>query len=354
MRRRLSVALCIFALLAASAHASSVTPPTFVVDQGVTFTDVDSNFGLGDAGNDTRTATFTSIVSPDIQVLGTLTEVALGTFAGEANIDITPLGVNLDPFGSTGGYTGSISLPPGGSIVPFGGDPVGLQTFEFYESFVDDVAGPDQTWDTITINFGTVTDSGGIENGMFSIGALPDDGTMVFGPGQDGNAWQTNVAGGLDFFDFTVGPVASGGYLNIQTSDAGTGDTIDSEIGLFDSAGILVAFDDDGQGSAGGTLYSMLSFGTADPLTPMPPLGSDAVPGEDGATLAAGAYTLVVGGFDTNFEDLTIGTSTIADVLPGTSAGDYDVKLTYAVPEPASCLMFVAGVLAMAAWRRRR
>ena len=98
----------------------------------------------------------------------------------------------------------------------------------------------------------------------------------------------------------------------------------------------------------------MLSFGAADPLTPMPPLGSDALPGEDGATLPAGAYTLVVGGFDTNFEDLTIGTSTIADVLPGSSSGDYGVKFTYSVPEPASCFMLFAGVLGMAACRRRR
>ncbi len=99
----------------------------------------------------------------------------------------------------------------------------------------------------------------------------------------------------------------------------------------------------------------MLSFGAADPLTPMPPFGSDALPGEDGATLPAGAYTLVVGGFDTNFEDLTIGVSTIGEVTAGTSSGDYGLKVTYQVPEPAAGMMtLLLAVLGLARRIRRR
>ena len=119
---------------------------------------------------------------------------------------------------------------------------------------MDDTAGPDQTWDTVTINFGTLTTPAASRMACSPSGHSQRTGPSFLVPGQDGNSWQTNVAGGLDFFDISIGPVVSGGYLNIQTSDANTGDTIDTEFGLFDSAGILVAFDDDGQGSAGGTL----------------------------------------------------------------------------------------------------
>ena len=82
MIRRLSVAFCFFTLGAASAYASSVTPPTFVVDQGVTFTAVDSNFALGrkDAGKDpnpSRAARPASSSSASKLLVG-FTEVSTG------------------------------------------------------------------------------------------------------------------------------------------------------------------------------------------------------------------------------------------------------------------------------------
>ncbi|MEM7311689.1 MAG: PEP-CTERM sorting domain-containing protein [Planctomycetota bacterium] len=322
------------------ASTETITPPTFSVDESVTFTAVNSNFAMGDGGNDTRTHTFTGgVVSPDVRVTGTLTEVDLGTFAGEANISIAPLGLNLDPAGSATGYTGSFAVD--GIATGVSVDPAGLQTFEFYESFVDDSAGPDQTWDSVTIEFGELTDPGGrvVDNGMFALGVLPADGSVVSGPGQGSNAYHTNVADGLDFFTLEIpAAVGPGGYLNLTTSDALTGDTIDTEIFLFDSAGMLVATDDDG----GAGTYSQLSFGIDDPLV------IDPAAGEDGATLPAGMYTAVIGGFNT-----TVG-SDIASLVPGTASGDYNLDVAFAVPEPSTFALLFSALLGLMMVRRSK
>ncbi len=223
----------------ATAMASSVA---ILNSEAVSFTGIDSVGPLGDAANITTMATLTGgFAANNIIVTGTLTEVQTGTFASEADIAITAPGGSVTANGSTtASYTGTIATGPTATTIPTPFDPAGLVSFEFFESF-NDGPGPDQTWDDVTIEFQEI----GIMNGMADLGTLPSDGTMVTTSG-------FNVSGGLDFYDFVVTApgVAAGGYLNIQTFDNGTGDTIDSEIGLFDSAGILVAFDDDGQGSA--------------------------------------------------------------------------------------------------------
>jgi hypothetical protein len=103
-----------------------------------------------------------------------------------------------------------------------------------------------------------------------------------------------------------------------------------------------IAEDDDG--AIGTGLYSMLSFGDADPL-------ADAVdpsntgPGGSGASLAAGTYTIVVGGYNTAFG------ATIGSITAGAAAGAYSLDVTY-VPAPgAVALMGLAGLVA---GRRRR
>ena len=89
---------------------------------------------------------------------------------------------------------------------------------------------------------------------------------------------------------------------------------MDTEIGLYDALGILITSDDDDNGDDPFTiLYSLLTFGDGDPLGTT----VDSIAGEDG-TLVAGAYTLVVGGFSTDF------TQDINDITGGTSAGVID------------------------------
>ena len=338
--RKCVMFLCALSLCLGAANASE-----YVVNSSETasFFGVDSNELIGDASNIITNWTFTGgFLANNVVVTGNLTEVLTGTYASEADISLTAPGGSLllNPTATTS-YVGTLPVGPTNIAIGTPFDPAGNVSFEFYESYSDGV-GPDQTWDDISIEFQNVV----LQNGSYNLGALPSDGTLVTNSG-------TNVAGGLDFYDFSVGAgvAGPGDYLNIQGIDPLTGDNIDTEFGLFDSAGVLVAFDDDGQESAFGGLYSMLSFGADDPLTPAVPSGSDATPGEDGLTLAAGAYTLVLGGYNSNFDLLTIGVSTLADVVAGTSAGDYDIQFSY-VPEPTTAVLLgLAGLIGL---RRRR
>lgn len=328
--------LSIVALLAVCGAGQALASDEAVLfSESVSFTGVESFDALGASGNTTLGHTFTGgFAANSISFSGMLTELETATFASEADIEmIGPAGTfTLGPTSVTS-YSGTLAVDTSGVIDP-AVDFAGAYTFEFFESFDDASGTADQIWDDLTITFSEV----GITNGMFALGAV--------GVGDTATASGHNVAGGLDFYDFSVGAVgASGSYLNINTSDPVTGDTIDTEIAIFDAAGILVGLDDDGQISALGGLYSMLSFGVDDPTA------GDGAPGSDGATLAAGDYTVVVGGFNTNFEDLTIGASHISEVIAGTSAGDYDLSITY-VPAPASAA--ILGLGGIAAIRRRR
>lgn len=343
--RIVAVAVTAALVIAPVAQASIIS---VLNSEVVTFTNVNSNDGQGSAANETRSHTFTSgFTATHITVEGTLTEVQTGTWASEADIllsipQIPPPNLDVIANGSTTTtYTGTINTGPTLTELASPTTFAGNVDMEFFESF-DDAAGTDQTWDTVTVGFQEIA----VVDGNFAMGTLPE-GPTVEGPGAEGNPFHSMVAGGLDFFTFSLGAdILPQGFLNIQTFDALTGDTMDSEIALFDSAGVLVAFDDDGQVSGKGGLYSLLSFG-ADPDP------GDATAGEDGATLSAGDYTLVVGGFDTNFEDLTIGSSVIGDVTAGTSAGDYQVSFRFqSVPEPGSVLFL--GAFGLVLLRRRK
>lgn len=332
--------LVLFGLLSSFCVTSvaSASIITTLNSESVTFTGIDSNEGLGDATNITQTHTFTGgFNATQIVVEGTLTEVLTGTFASEADIELSMGGTTFLANGSTTtGYTGTLNSPPTTTLLGTPTDFAGTWNMEFFESFSDG-AGADQTWDTVTVSIQEVA----VVDGNFAIGGLTPDGVQVAGPGQSGNAHHTNVSNGLDFFTFSIGQGlngANGDWLSIITEDAGTGDTVDSEVFLFDAAGNLVVLDDDG----GAGTYSALSFG-ADTLHP------DGGFGSDGATLAAGNYTLVVGGFNT-----TVGT-TIDSLVAGASSGDYNVQFGYfiAVPEPSSAaVLCLFGICALG--RRRR
>jgi len=109
--------------------------------------------------------------------------------------------------------------------------------------------------------------------------------------------------------------------------------TNDTEIGLYDSNGKLIANDDDD----GSSFLSLLSFG----------LG-----GADG-DLSAGTYYLAAGGWNTSFADFFDANS--VSTKTGTIQINFDTNATAdAVPEPLTCLLFGGSVLAGLGRLRRR
>ena len=95
----------------------------------------------------------------------------------------------------------------------------------------------------------------------------------------------------------------------------------DTEIALYDGAGNLVSSNDD---AAPGNYFSSLDF----------------------ASLAAGNYTLVTGGYNTIFPSTLGGTFT-----PGSEAGSYELAIGY-VPTPGALALLGMGGLITG--RRRR
>ncbi len=126
----------------------------------------------------------------------------------------------------------------------------------------------------------------------------------------------TNV---IQWYQFTLNEStsASGVFFDIDTMATGSTGQVDTEIGIYDNAGNLVANDDDD----GHSVRSALSFGNTTPRT-MPPdpygftNGLDAN-GRDG-DLVAGVYWLAVGQFNVTFNPTNWDVTSSA-TGPGTS-----------------------------------
>lgn len=163
-------------------------------------------------------------------------------------------------------------------------------------------------------------------------------------PGTTFTAGGTIGAGEVGWFKFTLtGPVAAGEllpFLDITTN----GTPFDTEMGLYDSTGALVALDDD----SGFGLNSLLTFGTGSGLELGDFLGDPVFGDGFNGDLPAGAYYLAIGGYNTEFD---AGFGAVAD--GDSENGDYTVTFIGAVvPEPVG-LLPVAGV-GMLLGRRRR
>lgn len=150
-------------------------------------------------------------------------------------------------------------------------------------------------------------------------------------------------------FDFPNVTSASGFYFDIDVF-ATNSVVADTEIGLYDNAGAMIANDDD----QGHSLMSALTFGNTTARTmPSDPFGFTngvAANGRDG-NIGPGRYWLAVGLFNTAFG------ATNWDVT-STSTGDpntvvVNFRTDAPVPEPASIAALGLGAAALLRRRRR-
>ena len=147
---------------------------------------------------------------------------------------------------------------------------------------------------------------------------------------------QVPLAGtGIFWYKLTVPAVTTAdGFLDIGTA-FGAVTTLDTEIGLYSSTGVMVDNDDDD----GNVNYSALSWGNT--TSPRPGDGGGAAfNGRDG-TLAAGDYYLAVGIFNVTFG----ATNWNATSTSGSAGGDTTLFINYApdtLPADPTCTLAVA------------
>ena len=326
---RLAAATTLALLAPAAASAESFS---------VTFTDVGSDGGFGNPGNDTGFFTYSGpdFLIGEIDVVGTVVNQgdALASpaynnnFLSDAVIAITRPDLDPDPVsavvdGSTQTNVASDSFANLGqdSADLEGESAIGSYTFEFFEAFdFDEVDGFDNVFETLTITFNellppdppesirTVVDP----DGSVSVEFTEDDQVAFFEFYYDGvgDLFFTTVPSDLE------GDPADDNYF---------GDN-DTELGLYDSLGNLLVVNDDAPGGTGRSVILI-----------------------DGGLLDAGTYYLAAGGYNTTFGDEFDVTADSTQqgtlVVTGLSA--------VAVPEPSVALagLVGAGLLLM---RRRR
>lgn len=294
--------------------------------------------GAGTADNGTASAVFNQTFdATEVLIEGDITGVLAfngGFFFGEGDIILT------DPGSLPGTNTltwqnpaGTVADDGAGSVTSYSGTTAfaaptavnGTWGFEFIDTF-DDGAGADSISNNVSVTLQEVAPNVD-SSGVFSAGTLGigDTATSV------GEFITTDI---FDTYSITT---TAAGALVIETDEDPTGisggDTVDTEIALFDASGLMIAYDDDD----GNGFYSLLDD-----------IGLD-------AEIAAGDYTLVVSGFGSNISSLGVGVLTLAEVTGGTSIGDYglSISLVTAVPEPtALSLLAIAGLVGFT--RRRR
>lgn len=234
------------------------------------------------------------------------------TWGSELRVDISgPLGNGQITLGSGQVYPDGTNFSGTSNLFANGGDPAGLWTFDFRESFLDAPAGgTDAEWQNIDLTFNAFVPPQ--PPASFDLGTY--DGTN--------KNLGTLAAGGIDWYSFTV--AADGTRIEITTSKSLSipfeNRLDDSEIGLYDSLGNRIANNDD------------IAF----PSNPFSRVVQ---------VLDAGTYYVAVGEFNTVFN----ATGWDVQNLSGTDGGDYYINL---IPEPGTALLLSLGVFGLI--RRRR
>ena len=137
--------------------------------------------------------------------------------------------------------------------------------------------------------------------------------------------------------------VAAGSFLELTTVDLVGAGNIDTEIGLYDAGGNLIADDDDGAFLTA----SLLSFGDGSGRDDLDENGAAATLGQDG-NLGPGTYYLAIGEFNVDFNPTAFDVvSTGSDI-----GGDIALSIFTNIPAPSSAALL--GLGGLVATRRRR
>ncbi len=176
-------------------------------DETVSFTAVDSQAAVGMAS---YTATVTGgFTMGNLDWDGFATELYAGTYGSELTCDVSgPLGAASLTLGSGTSFTGPINFT--GSYPAFGGagDPAGVWTFDFYESYDDGADGlPDATWDPIDFTLVELVIVPGEEVCFTAVDSQAAAGLASYTATVTGGF----VLGGLDWAGF-ASTIASGTY----------------------------------------------------------------------------------------------------------------------------------------------
>jgi len=281
----------------------------------------DSTGAVGDAGNGSFSFNYAgaAFTVGDIVFSGDLTDGGVGTWGSEAAVALTNPGgiVGTVALGSGTTFAGTVAVGPnaisGGSAL-WGSDVVGTWNFEFFETFDD--AGIDATWTNVNFDFYDFAPVGPPANTY--VGVNPN--TTETGPLNLAEVtWYSfDVTGGAGAQPWSIDTLGS-------TNTGGSFGDDDTELGLFDSAGNLIASNDDEDFGAG-ILTSLLDSATV-------------------GALADGTYYVAVGSFNTVY-----GAGFAADST-STATGTNVVNFSF-VPAPSSVALL--GLGGLAAIRRRR
>jgi len=256
-----------------------------------------------------------------IRIRGTATSGGVGSYLGELRYRLDLGGGAVRDSGqliSGTTWSGGRAVDNQQNVSRFTLNSGSNYSFRFWESFND--SGVDANWSNVQFD-------------LISYVPPPPPsatnlGTFANTENNPLTANGTLAAGEIKWYKFTVASAIGAGnlyeWLQINTNGSALSTNNDTEIGLFNAGGDLLAEDDDG----GDGLLSLLQYGNG---------------GLQGAGLAAGDYYLALGAFNTTFSGGFGATSA------STYTGAFQLNL---IPAPGA--MALLGLGGLIVGRRRR